>query len=46
MIDESEITFLLKDITQRENIKDYLLVIYGQFNQEIIVSAIKLVEKN
>ncbi len=45
MIENPKIVSLLKEISERENIKDYLLVIYGQFNQEIVVSAIKLIEK-
>jgi hypothetical protein len=45
MIENAKIVSLLKDISEKENIKDYLLVIYGQFNQEIVVSAIKLIEK-
>ncbi len=45
MINDPKIKPLLKQITERENIKDYLLVIYGQFDQAMVVSAVKLIEK-
>lgn len=45
MIENPKVASLLKDISQREGIKDYLMVIYGQFNIEIIVSAISLIER-
>lgn len=45
MIEDPKIKALLNDISHRDKIKDYLLVIYGQFNQDILVSAIKLIEK-
>lgn len=45
MIEDPKIKALLNDIGNRDKIKDYLLVIYGQFNQDIIVSAVKLIEK-
>lgn len=45
MIENAKIVSLLKEISEKENIRDYLLVIYGQFNQEIIISSIKLIEK-
>lgn len=45
MIEDPKIRSLLNDISNRDKIKDYLLVIYGQFNQDILVSAIKLIEK-
>lgn len=45
MIEDPKIKALLNDISHRDNIKDYLLVIYGEFNQDILVSAVKLIEK-
>jgi hypothetical protein len=45
MIENPKVIGLLKEIGQKENIKEYLLVIYGQFNQEIVLSAIKLIER-
>jgi len=46
MIEDPKIKALLNDISLRAKIKDYLLVIYGEFNQDILVSAVKLIEKN
>ena len=45
MIEDPKIKALLNDISHRAKIKDYLLVIYGEFNQDILVSAVKLIEK-
>jgi len=45
MIENQNLVGLLKGISERENIKDYLLVIYGEFDQIIISSAIKLIER-
>lgn len=44
MIEKPKIKDILDYIGSKENIKDYLLVIYGQLNQEVIISTIKLAE--
>lgn len=45
MIEDPKIKPLLKQLTEREHIQDYLLVMYGQFDQVMIVSTIKLIER-
>ena len=45
MIENLKIKSLLKQITEKEHIKDYLLVMYGHFDQVMIISTIKLVER-
>lgn len=45
MIQNVNMLNLLKKIEDEENIKDYLFVLYGKMNQDIIVSAIQMIEK-
>ncbi len=44
MIEKPKIKDILDLIGSKENIKEYLLVVYGQLNQEVIISTIKLAE--
>lgn len=45
MIQNVNMLNLLKRLEEEENIKDYLFVFYGKLNQDIIVSAIQMIEK-
>ncbi len=45
MIENPKVSSLLKDISGRESIKNYLMVLYGQLNNDIIASAIALIER-
>lgn len=40
----SEIGEILDQIRTKENIKDYLLVVYGPVNQDVVISTIRLAE--
>lgn len=42
---QSSINDLLTDVTTKENVGKQLLMLYGQLNQDVIVSAIKLTER-
>lgn len=44
MIEKPKIKDILEIIGGQDTIKDYLLVIYGQMNQDVIISTIKLAE--
>ena len=45
MIEHSNINDLLENVTTKEDVGRQLLMLYGQINQEVIVSTIKLAEK-
>jgi len=45
MIEHSNINDLLENVTSNEDVGRQLLMLYGQINQEVIVSAIKLTER-
>ncbi len=45
VIENPRIEELLNSISQRETMRNNLMVIYGTVNQEIIISTIKLIEK-
>ncbi len=44
-MENSKINELLGDITANENVGKQLLMLYGQINQEVIISTIKLTER-
>jgi uncharacterized protein YejL (UPF0352 family) len=44
MIEQPKIEEILDVIVKKENISDYLLVVYGPLNQDVLVSTIRLAE--
>ncbi len=44
MIEKPKIEEILDVIVNKENISDYLLVVYGPLNQDVLVSTIRLAE--
>jgi hypothetical protein len=44
MMQNSQLAGLLKQITEKEEITDFMIVLHGNFNQEVVTSSIKLIE--
>jgi hypothetical protein len=44
MIQNTELTHLLKNINDKETIKNYFMVLYGQFNQDMVIATVKVIE--
>jgi hypothetical protein len=44
MIQNTHLSGLLKQISEKEEVTDFLIILHGNFNQEVVTSSVKLIE--